>query len=185
MLQPSWLKYHAHTIGIDQSLRNNDIYEQKCLKNIKILYKQSGKGDDQQKFQDILEADMVYTPKGFTDNSPISPMKSTSIKKPSAQKSLCLFTNILDMKKIPHRRVGASKSKRKSIKFGNIPWTLKQKRKANSKMDEQTKKYFYNWIIHHPKVAQSTIFNDCLKVKIDAYTEPQLVSKLLLQVSIG
>ena len=42
---------------------------------------------------------MVYTPKRFTDNSPISPMTSTPIKKPSARKSLCLFTNIFELKK--------------------------------------------------------------------------------------
>ena len=49
---------------------------------------------------------------------------------------------------------------------------------------EKIKKYFYNWIINHPKVVQSPIVNDCLKVKIDGYTEPQLVPKLLLQVSV-
>ena len=31
---------------------------------------------------------------------------------------------------------------------------------------------------------QSPIVNDCLKVKIDCHTEPQLVPKLLLQVSV-
>ena len=31
---------------------------------------------------------------------------------------------------------------------------------------------------------QSLIANDCLKVKIDGYTEPQLVPKILLQVSV-
>ena len=31
---------------------------------------------------------------------------------------------------------------------------------------------------------QSPIANDCLEVKIDGYTEPQLVPKFLLQVSI-
>ena len=38
--------------------------------------------------------------------------------------------------------------------------------------------------MHHPQVVQSPIANDCLKVKIDGYTEPQLVPKLLFQVSI-
>ena len=42
---------------------------------------------------------MVYTSEGFTDNSPISPMTSSPVKKPSDQKSLCMFTNILDVKK--------------------------------------------------------------------------------------
>ena len=31
---------------------------------------------------------------------------------------------------------------------------------------------------------QSPIANDCLKVKIDGYTEPKLVPKLLLHVSV-
>ena len=42
---------------------------------------------------------MVSTPEGFTENSPISPMTSSPIKKPSAQKSLCMFTNVSDVKK--------------------------------------------------------------------------------------
>ena len=43
---------------------------------------------------------MVSTPEGFTDNSPISPMTSTQVKKPSAQKLLCMFTNVSDVKKL-------------------------------------------------------------------------------------
>ena len=62
---------------------------------------------------------MVSTPEGFTNNSPISPMKSTPGKKPHAQESLCLFTNISEVKKTAYRQVGAAKSKRKAIKFGN------------------------------------------------------------------
>ena len=42
---------------------------------------------------------MVSTPEGFTDDSPISPMTPTPVKKQRAQKSLRLFTNILDVKK--------------------------------------------------------------------------------------
>ena len=99
MFQSPWLKDHVHTIGIDQFLRNNTIYEQKCLENIKILYKQAGKCDDQQQFKDIREAAMVSTPEWFTNNSPISPLTSTPIKKSSARKSLCLFTNIFEVKK--------------------------------------------------------------------------------------
>ena len=47
----------------------------------------------------FLKDDMVSTPEGSTDNSPIFPMTSTPIKKPSAQKSLCMFINVLDVKK--------------------------------------------------------------------------------------
>ena len=39
-------------------------------------------------------------------------------------------------------------------------------------------------ITRHPQVVQSPIFNYCLKVVLDDQTEPQLVTKLLLQVSV-
>ena len=74
---------------------------------------------------------MVYTPEGFTNNGPISPMTSTPVKKPGAQKSLCIFTKTFDVKKTAYRLVGADKYKRKAIKFGNTPWALKKKRKGN------------------------------------------------------
>ena len=64
-----------------------------------FFYKHSGKWDDQQYFKDILEAAMFSTPGGFTNNSPMSPMTSIPVKKPSAIRSLCLFTNILYVKK--------------------------------------------------------------------------------------
>ena len=96
MLQSPHLKYNVHTIVIDQSLRNNALYEHKCIQNIKKLYKHADKCDDQQQFKDIIEANMVSTPEGFTNDIPISPMASTPAKKPSSRKSLCIFTNILD-----------------------------------------------------------------------------------------
>ena len=43
---------------------------------------------------------------------------------------------------------------------------------------------FYTWTTHHPQVFQSPISNYCLKVMLDDQTEPQLVPKLLLQVSV-
>ena len=80
---------------------------------------------------------MVSTPEGFTTNCYISPMTSTPVNKPRARKSLCLFTNILDVKKeTATRQVGADKYNRKAIKCGTTPWELKQKRKWNSKIDE-------------------------------------------------
>ena len=54
MLQSPRLKDHVQTIGIDQSLSKNAPYEHKCLQNIKKLYKQAGKCDNQQQFKDIL-----------------------------------------------------------------------------------------------------------------------------------
>ena len=71
---------------------------------------------------------MVSTPEGFTFNSPISPINPTPVNTPSAQKSLCMFTNILYVnKKTAYRRIGAAKSKRKAIKYGNTPWAFKKK----------------------------------------------------------
>ena len=149
------------------------------------LHKQAGKCDDHKLFKDIIEVAMVSTPEGFTNNSTIYPMTSTPVKKPSARKPLCLFTNILDVKKKSATcRVGAAKSKRKAIKYGTTPWALKQKQKGNSKINDQIKKSGYIWIIHNPQVLQSIIVNDFLKVKIDGHTETQLVPKLLLQVSV-
>ena len=82
------------------------------------------------------------------------------------------------------RRVGVSKYKHKSIRYGTTSWALKQKLKLNPRIDGQINKTLYNWIMHHTKVVQSQIVNDCLKVKIDGRTEQQLVPKLLLQVYV-
>ena len=42
----------------------------------------------------------------------------------------------------------------------------------------------YKWIMNNPQVVQSPIFNAFLKVKFIGRTEPQLVPKLLLHVSV-
>ena len=42
----------------------------------------------------------------------------------------------------------------------------------------------YTWITRHPQVVQPQISNYCLKVILDDQTEPQLIPKLLLQVSV-
>ena len=87
---------------------------------------------------------MVSTPEGFTDNSPISPMTSTPVKKTSARKSLCLFTIILDVKnKTATLQVIASKSDRKATKYRTTSWALKPKQKGNSKINDQIKKSLY------------------------------------------
>ena len=59
----------------------------------------------------------------------------------------------------------------------------REKRKGHSKINEQIKLNLYTWISRHPQIVQSPIYNDCLKVMLDDQTEPQLVPKLLLQVS--
>ena len=51
------------------------------------------------------------------------------------------------------------------------------KAKRKFKINDQINKSLYNWIMHHPQVVQSPAVNDCLKVKIDGHTEPQLVPK--------
>ena len=62
------------------------------------------------------------TPEGSTDDIPVHPMTSTPVNKPSAIKSLCIFTNILDVKnKTDTCQVGAAKSKRKAIKYRTTP----------------------------------------------------------------
>ena len=87
-------------------------------------------------------------------------------------------------KKTATRRVGAAKYKHKAVKCGTTPWALKQNRKGNSKINGQINKSLYNWIMNHPQVVQSPIANDCLELNIDGHTEPQLVPKLLLLVSV-
>ena len=110
---------------------------------------------------------------------------STPVKKPSARKSLCLFTNILDVKpKTEKRHIVAAKSKRRAMNVGTIQWTKKTRRKGNSKINEQIKRNLYAWITRHTQVFQSPISNYCLKVMFDDQTESQLFLKNLLQVSI-
>ena len=56
--------------------------------------------------------------------------------------------------------------------------------KGHTKINAQVRKSLYNWILQHSQVVQSPISNDCLKVSIGGHSEPQLVTKLLLQVSV-
>ena len=78
----------------------------------------------------------------------------------------------------------AAKSKRRAVKVVTSQWTNKTKRKGNSNINEQIKRNLYTWITRHTQVVQSPISNDCLKVMLDEQSEPQLVLKLLLQVSV-
>ena len=75
---------------------------------------------------------MVSTTEVVTDNSTNVTMKSTSVKNPSDRKSLCLFTNILDVRpKTTKRRIVAAESKRRAMKVGTSQWTNKTKRKGH------------------------------------------------------
>ena len=87
---------------------------------------------------------MFSTQEEITDGSPILPMTQTTFKKPSARKSLRLFTNIFDVKKrTAIRHVGAAKSKRRSIKYGCGLWKNITKRKVRSKINDQIKRKLY------------------------------------------
>ena len=67
-------------------------------------YEHAGKCDDQQYLKDIIDAAILSTPEGVTDNSPNVHMASKPVKKPSSRKSLCLFTNILAVKPTTAKR---------------------------------------------------------------------------------
>ena len=119
------------TIGIYRSSFKMSIFEHRCMKNTKKIYQHTGKFDDQQNLKDILESALLSNPEGFTDNSPNVHIPSTPFKKPSTRKSLCLFTNILDVKpKTEKRRFVAAKSIRKATKVGNILSTKKRLKSA-------------------------------------------------------
>ena len=98
MLKYSRLEDNMKTIGIDLSSVARSSFEHRCTNNTKNIYQHAGKCDDQQNFKDILEDALLSTPEEFTDNSPNVHMTSSTVKKPSVRKSLCLFTNILDVK---------------------------------------------------------------------------------------
>ena len=93
-------KQYMVTTGIDQSLSNCAMYGHRCLENIKKLYTFSVKCNDQLQFKEIIEGSIVYTTEIFTDNSPMSIGTSIIIKKFSARKSLRLFTEFLNVKKL-------------------------------------------------------------------------------------
>ena len=69
---------------------------------------------------------MVSTPEGVTYDSPNVPMTSTPVKKSISVILLCLFTNILNVKRKTEKFcIGATKSKRRAMKVGNSLWTKK------------------------------------------------------------
>ena len=122
------------------------------MNNIKNIYQHAGKCDYQQNLKNILEAALLYTPEGFTDKSPNVHMTSSPVKKPSARKSLFLFTNILDVKPTTAKlRFFAEKYRHKAMKVCNRLWT--KKRKGRSKINEHIKRNLYTWITRHTHVV--------------------------------
>ena len=87
------LKQHMVTIGINQYLRNCEMYKHRCK-----LYTYAGKCDDQIHFKAFIEESMVSTSDIFTNSSPMLHGPSTIVRNPIARKPLCLFTEVLDVK---------------------------------------------------------------------------------------
>ena len=98
MLQSYRLKQYTVTIGINKLLSNSSFYKHICLENINQLYKYSGKCENQQQYKSIIQTEILYTPEGFTENSPISPVPCALDKIPSTRKSLPPFTEVLGVK---------------------------------------------------------------------------------------
>ena len=120
-----------NNIGIELLSFTRSYFEHIYMNNINKIYQHAGKCDDQQNLKDMIDAAILSNPEGVTDDIPNVPMTSTPFKKPSARKSLYLFTNILDVKPKPtKRRFVATKSKRKSTKIGSNLWTKKTKQKG-------------------------------------------------------
>ena len=120
------------TIGIDLSSFARSSFEHRCMNNIKKIYQHAGKCDDQQNLKNIIDTAILSTPVRVTDNIPNVHMTSSPVKKTSARKSLCLFTNILDVKPTTSkRRFVAAEYRRKAMKVCNSLWTKKSKRKGH------------------------------------------------------
>ena len=101
------------------------------------------KCDNQQHNKAILEAAIFYTPSRFTENSPISPGPSMIFIKPSPRKSLCLFTEVLNVKnKTDVRQVSDAKSKYKSNRAGSILCSVIPNIRRHTKIKEQVKNIF-------------------------------------------
>ena len=121
--------FKTETIIIDRSSFTRSSFEHRCMNNIKNIYQHAGKCDDQQNLKDIIDSVILFNPEGVTDHSPNVHLTSSPVKKLSARKSLCLFTNILYVQpKTAKRRFVAEKSRLKAMKVCNILWIKKTKR---------------------------------------------------------
>ena len=63
-------------------------------------------------------------------------------------------------------------------------WSIIPNIKEYTKINEQANKLIYNLILQHPHVVKSPIANYFLKFSSGVQSEPHLVSKHLLQVSV-
>ena len=67
------------TIGIEQSSFAGSSFEHRCMNNIKKIYQHADKCDDQQNIKDIIDAAIISTLEGVTDNSPNVHMTSKPV----------------------------------------------------------------------------------------------------------
>ena len=65
------IEKHMISIGIDRYLINNELFEHRCLGNIKKIYRTERKCDDQQQYNTMIETYLVSTPEICNDNIPI------------------------------------------------------------------------------------------------------------------
>ena len=79
LLQSSRLEDNMNTIGIDQYSFARSSFEHRCIKKIKKIYQHAGKCDDQHNLKDIIDAAILSTPEGVTDNSPNVHMTSKPV----------------------------------------------------------------------------------------------------------
>ena len=79
MLQSSRLEDHMDIIGIDQSSFARSSFEHRCMNNTKKVYQHAGKCDDQQNLKGIIDAAILSTSEGVTDNSPNVHMASKPV----------------------------------------------------------------------------------------------------------
>ena len=126
---------------------------------------------------------MIYNPGEFTDNSPMSPSQSATLKKPTAIKPLRQLLYTLEVKpKTAVRRFCTSKPKPKSSRAGSMLWSSIQKIQVYLKTQPTRKNNLYNFILQHPQVVVYPIENDCIRLSNDYQVEPQLANKLLFAV---
>ena len=91
-----------------------------------------------------------------------------TVKRPSAIKALRKFSEAFDVKtKTSVHRLGDSKSERNTIRVGNMMCYNIPERSGHENTNDRVEKALYNWITKYPKVVQSPIINDPLKVSIE------------------
>ena len=111
--------------------------------NIKKIYKSAVKRDDQQQYKAIIEEAMVFTPEGFTCNSPIPPNQYIIVKNTTARKSLHQFLDTLEVKPMTAvHRFCAAKSNPKGIRARNMLCYSIPKRLSQTKSINISKKLF-------------------------------------------